>query len=284
MIRATNHNRRIAGQRQTHNDRNFNTARAGNIDPSLTGNNVTMTCYSDNLTFDEAEKRFYTETIGRALQEQNEKYIRSGHRERCKTIDEYRTAPQTCPEETLYYLGKKSDPDKATARELMQVYNEYHEWHKRTFPLIARLDVALHRDEPNSADHIHERKVYLAHKNGKLIVSQTQCFAELGIQRPDPSKPQNRYNNPKMTYSKMCRDAMIAIAQAHGIEVETEPQEASKSGLAHYTYMREQEEAKIKKLEQALAERKRDNPRASRLQRLFNSALNDPIIDNHPNR
>lgn len=296
MIRATTHNKRIVGQRQRHNDRQFDTGKASNIDPRQTQKNVYMTCYKEPMIFDDAEHRFYSETVGKALQEQNERYIKSGHRERCKTIDAYRTAKQTCPEETLYYLGKKTDGDKASTALLMKIYNLFHDWHKKTFPLIARLNVALHRDEPNSADHIHERNVYLAHdKEGNLIVSQTKCFQEMGIARPDPSKPQSRYNNPKQTYSSLCRNKFVEIALAHGLEIETTPQEASKTGLSllRYQTMKEQEklnklkyeaEKTAEQLKEAIEEMDRVSPRTQRFNKLFYEALNEPIIDYHPNQ
>lgn len=295
MIRATTHNKRITGYKQRHNDRQFDTGKASHIDPQQTDRNITATCYKEPISFDEAEHRFYSEHIGQALQEQNERYIKTGHKERCKTIDEYRTAKQTCPEETLYYLGKKTDGERASTALLMKIYNLFHDWHKKTFPLIARLNVALHRDEPNTADHIHERKVYLAHKGNNLIVSQTQCFKEMGIDRPDPDKPQSRYNNPKQTYTKMCRDKFIEIAQEHGLDIETEPQEASKTGLSLTEYKVMKEEAKLERLQheveksaeqlkEAIERMEQESPRTQRFNKLFYEALNEPIIDYNPRK
>ena len=59
-------------------------------------------------SFDEHEKDCYEELFGESLAAQNERYTKSGHAERCKTIDEYRKSARTCPEETIVQLGNRS--------------------------------------------------------------------------------------------------------------------------------------------------------------------------------
>ncbi len=92
----------------------------------------------------------------------------------------------------------------------------------------------MHIDEANP--HIHERKVWTAHDGDMLIINQEKALAEMGIERPDTSKKVGRKNNAKMTYTKICREKLIEIARAHGIEIEDVPRDPSKSGMKLMRY------------------------------------------------
>ena len=184
-----------------HNDRDFDLDKAEHIDASRTKENVYFHRYQKehpNMKFEDAEKKFYKQYFQKALDVQNAKYIKTRHLDRCKTTEDLRKSPRTCPEETLYYVGNVKKT--ITAEQLLQIYKKQIQWEQKKYPQHKYIDIAVHVDE-EGAPHIHSRSVWIAHdKNGNYIVSQEKSLAEMGIQRPDLTKDVGRKNNAKMTY------------------------------------------------------------------------------------
>ena len=128
---------------------------------------------------------------------------------------------------------------------LQQIAIQLIAWEQKTFPNVQILDVALHVDE-EGAPHMHERKVWIGHdKTGNAVVGQTKALLEMGISAPNPEKKYNRYNNPKITYTRMIRENLLDICREHGLEVEEHPKEASRNGLSLEEYKTRQEMAKL---------------------------------------
>ena len=228
-----------------HNDRQFDTSEAEHIDGSLSVRNQYRKYNEvrDTASFEEHEKAFYEATFGEALASYNDKQIRSKHPSRVKTMDEYRRSERTCPEEIILQVGDRKNT--VSAGQLHMINTDFIEWHTQAFPQFKLLDYADHFDEPDCAPHGQLRGVWVAYDDkGNAYVSQKDALAQMGIQPPKPDKKIDRYNNPKMTYTAMCRAKMIDIARSHGIEIEDVPREASKSGLdlATFKLRRTQEE------------------------------------------
>lgn len=238
--RVTAHNGRKSKNgvyNPNHNDRNF-TTESDHIDREKSSQNFYWMCYKDCSTFEECEAKFYEKNFKNGLQKINEKHIKARNTKRVKTMDDYRQSPRTCPEEILYYIGNRKEPIE---RKLFdEILEKQVNWERETFPNVRLLDFAIHVDEPG-ADHGHGRHAFLAHDEfGNLIVNQKKALQEMGIERPDMSKPEGRYNNAKMTYTKQVRDHFIALCRSYGIEIEDEPREKSKSGLSLDAYKAEQ--------------------------------------------
>ena len=233
-MRATIHNGR-SGKNGTynprHNDRNFDIGNAEHIDPERVNLNHYWNYLEDNsLTFEQAEKAFYEEHCSKHLNAVNQRYKEQRHPERIRSIDEYRTARQSCPEETILMLGNKSD--YIPPHILQRICNEFKEWEEQTFPGLHILDMALHMDE-EGAPHIHERKAWLyTDKDGLEAVGQEKSLQQAGIEPPHPEQPRTRYNNRKQTASKMMREKFFEICRVHGLGfmLETAPREKSRSG------------------------------------------------------
>ena len=86
------------------------------------------------------------------------------------------------------------------------------------------------------------RKVYLAHdEDGDLVVHQENALGEMGIERPDLERKSGRYNNSKMTYTKMCREHFTELCKSYGLEIIEEPKEKSESGKQLDVYIRDKE-------------------------------------------
>lgn len=231
-MRATIHNGRtsnLGAFTPKHNDRNFNINHAEHINPER----VKLNRYwnwtgNPETTFEATEIAFYEKHISAHLEAQNARYRAQRHAERAKTMDEYRKSPQTCPEEVILQIGKMGDTIPADM--MARIIQEQINWEQKQFPGVMVLDVALHMDE-QGAPHIHERRAWVyTDKDGNTAISQNKSLEQMGVELPNPNKPRSRFNNRKMTFSRMCREHLLQICREHGLEIEEIPQEKSKSG------------------------------------------------------
>ncbi|MBQ9199608.1 MAG: plasmid recombination protein [Lachnospiraceae bacterium] len=256
-MRVTTHNGRAGkdgAYSVKHNDRKFDTENSEHIDSSLTSQNhewkFDTETIGESSSFEEHEQKFYEYYFSSALEQRNDRARQSRHMERVQTMEQYRKNKRACPEETILQIGCAGNTVDASV--LKAVCEEYMQWHMETYPNVKLLDAALHVDEPNAAPHLHLRRVWtVADSEGNLSVSQSKALEQLGIERPNPQKKRDRYNNPKVVFTQQCRDKFIEICERYGIAVEHTPLEPSKSGLSHDEYIRQQEQAKT---EQARAE------------------------------
>lgn len=231
-MRATIHNGRtstLGAFTPRHNDRNFNISHAEHIDPER----VQLNRYwnwtgNPETTFEAAEQAFYEKHIRKHLDAQNARYKAQRHAERVKSMDEYRRSPQTCPEEVILQIGKLGDTIPADM--MARIIQEQINWEQKQFPGVKVLNVALHMDE-QGAPHIHERRAWVyTDKDGNFAISQNKSLEQMGVELPNPNKPRSRFNNRKMTFSRMCREHLLQICREHGLEIEEIPQEKSRSG------------------------------------------------------
>lgn len=231
-MRATIHNGRTGkdGAYNTkHNDRQFDIRNAEHIDPERVRNNRYWNWTGNpETTFEAAEQAFYEKHIQKHLDAQNARYRAQRHAERAKTMDEYRKSPQTCPEEVILQIGKMGDTIPADM--MARIIQEQINWEQQQFPGVNVLDVALHMDE-QGAPHIHERRAWVyTDKDGNFAISQSRSLEQMGVKLPNPNKPRSRFNNRKMTFSRMCREHLLQICKEHGLQIEEIPQEKSLSG------------------------------------------------------
>lgn len=250
---TTNNGRHTRGRAYSpkHDDRAFNRQNAPHIDPARTADNWTWTWmenYGRLCSFEDAERIFYARHISDHLQAVNCRYEAQRHAERVKTLDEYRRAPQSCPEETIICIGNREcHPDPS---ELLAAYLELQHWQQLQFPQLHVLNYAMHLDE-QGAPHIHERHVWTyTDADGHLAIGQARALEQMGIQRPHPEQPRSRYNNAKVTYTAMVRERFAEICRRRGLEIETHPRERSQSGLTLLEYQSRQEEQHLKELQQ----------------------------------
>lgn len=254
-MRATIHNGRtshLGAFTPKHNDRNFNINHAEHINPER----VKLNRYwnwtgNPETTFEAAEQAFYEKHIRKHLDAQNARYKAQRHAERVKSMDEYRKSPQTCPEEVILQIGKLGDTIPADM--MARIIQEQINWEQKIFPGVKVLDVALHMDE-QGAPHIHERRAWVyTDKQGNLAISQNKSLEQMGVELPNPDKPRSRFNNRKQVFSRMCREHLLQICKAHGLEIEEIPQEKSRSGRTLEDYQAGEAERRA-----ADAERRRE--------------------------
>lgn len=218
--RVTKHNGRVTTAK--HNDRNFDVENAPHIDKDKSKDNKTfMWCGDEVETFEEAEQKFYNEHFSQALDEQNERHRKARNYKRIKTMDEFRTNKNTCPEEVILQWGKfKDDVDRT---KFFDACDDYMEWEDETFGKHLKiLDAALHKDE--ATEHLQYRRVWIyTDENGVEHVGQEEALKQMGFERPDPSKEKSRFNNRKMVFDKQCREKWMDICEQYGLDVERTP-------------------------------------------------------------
>ena len=254
-VRATMHNgrgRNSKGFKVKHNDRDFDTTHAEHINQAPERKNRYFIVEADGtvnnrpqISFEAHEKRMYATLFSESLSKQAERHIKAGHRERIRTMDEYRTAKRTCPEETILQLGTREE--HADPQAFIKAVNLWCQQMRATYGAHWRLlDGALHFDE--SRPHCHIRAVWTAEGKDGLQVSENQALRALGIQRPDMEQPEGRLNNPKQTFTQRSREIWIAAAREYGIEIEDVPVMPGKSTRTKEEFIAQKVRAEIVEL------------------------------------
>lgn len=271
-MRMTIHNGR-AGKNGTyspkHNDRNFDISSAEHINPERMPGNVYWNWTGENVSFEDAEKKFYEEHCREYLDAVNRRHREQRHPERVRDMDTYRTARQTCPEETLFMIGNRDE--HLPPKTLRAICEKLKDWEESTVSGLKVLDMALHVDE-EGAPHIHMRKAWIYRdENGIESIAQSKTLQAAGIPLPHPDKPAGRHNNRKQTFSQMERKALYEICRGYGLEslLETKPRERSRSGreFEDYKASKAEERAKAAEMRAKMAEEKTKQAEAS-LQRI----------------
>lgn len=193
-MRMTIHNGR-AGKNGTyspkHNDRNFDISSAEHIDPErMPGNVYWNWTGKKDISFEDCEKAFYEEHCRAHLDAVNQRHREQRHPERVRDMDAYRTARQTCPEETLFMIGNQDE--HLPPKTLRAICERLKDWEENTVSGLKVLDFALHVDE-QGAPHIHMRRAWIYRdENNVESISQSKALQAAGIPLPHPDKPAGR--------------------------------------------------------------------------------------------
>lgn len=252
-MRMTVHNGR-AGKNGVyspkHNDRNFDISSAEHIDPERMPGNVYWNWTGrKDVSFEDCEKAFYEEHCRAHLDAVNQRHREQRHPERVRDMDAYRTARQTCPEETLLMIGNKDE--HLPPKTLRAICEELKDWEEKQIPGLKILNMALHVDE-QGAPHIHMRRAWIYRdENNVESIAQSKALQTAGVPLPHPDKPAGRHNNRKQVFSAMERQALYEICREYGLEslLEMQPREKSRSGREFEDYKAEQAEKRAQAAE-----------------------------------
>lgn len=188
------------------------------------------------------EKERYEELFGEGLKARNERYEATRHTERCRTISELYSDPKTAPMEILWQVGNsKCDLTTKEMRDaLVKAFNETYRILRNEYGAnIIPLDCGLHMDE--KVPHIHFRVAMGAEdKFGNFVPNQNAALAAMGFERPDPSKPQSRYNSPLISFSDKVREIFYQACEKQGIQIDREVKSASRRQIEILEYKCEQ--------------------------------------------
>lgn len=175
-------------------------------------------------TFEEYENLFYEKMFKDQYNQQMERHIKGGHKDRVKTFDDWKKNKRYVPEETQLQVGNK---DIQIPRETSEkIFLEYFKWEQKwgyEHECFQILDMAIHEDE--TTIHSQSRRVWfsLNPETGIYEIGQDKALERAGIPLPNPNEPRSRYNNRKMVFDKLAREQFLSICEAHGIDVERVP-------------------------------------------------------------
>ncbi len=205
-----------------HNDRNFDVSKASHIDSERSHLNrywVYNGMYG--VPFKEVERTFYKEKFQEYVDNSNERYIRNRNYKNVRDIDTYREQRNSRPEDKILQIGNMIK--SLDGETLWKIALEYKEKFMKAYGDNCQIvDMALHMDE--EVPHIHIRRVWFARNDyGETRVSERGALAELGFERNDMSKSENKKNNPKITQTQLDRQILINICKEHNLELDLEP-------------------------------------------------------------
>ena len=246
-----------------HNDRKFDAENADHIDSSRTHLNMYWD-YQNGLrsheeqehgkypSFADVEKQFYTERYSDFVAGQNERNRKAGHSKRNRTAEALLKDRRTCPEETIYQIGKQGSETPPSV--LMDVLDDYHvRFNERFGEHVHIIDWALHLDE--TTPHVHERHVFdVKNDYGEIEPKQEKALEAMGIPLPNPDRSSNRKNNRKMTFDSICRDLFIGVCKEHGLSIEEEPIYGGQAYREKNDFIIESQQVEIVQQQEAIAQ------------------------------
>lgn len=210
-----------------HNDRDFDLTHEdndGHIDINRQHLNIYWHCYQDTepeLSFYDAEMKYYKEHYQDTVNRTNEAAIKARHKERMTTVAKIYNSSKTHPDETILQIGNRNDNIDLDTFTLC--VEEYIEELKQYSDHIHILDYAIHGDE--ESPHAHIRQVFdYEDKDGFLHISTRKALALEHFERPDPLQEENILNNNKVSFTKRMRMKWQDICERHGFEIEREPE------------------------------------------------------------
>ncbi len=187
------------------------------------------------------EKKRYKELFEDSLEARNERYRQQRHKERCRDIDSLYRDPKKCPFEMILQVGKGNDgmshEQKAELSKKINV-EFIKEMHKRYGKNFIPLDLSGHYDE--TSIHWHYRGIFAYKGKDGLEPNQSKALEELGIERPDMTKPVGKRNNPLMTFTEEARELYYQICERHGLEIDREVRNPSQKHKETLEYKCEQ--------------------------------------------
>ena len=131
-----------------HNDRDTR-EQPEHIDPAKTPDNKIVLYGREEkkqkkVTIDQHEQEIYEDLFAEALEIQNDKHLKSRHKERIQTMEQARTKNERwCPEETIFSLGDSKTP--IDSEIFWKIHQDFVDWHQKKYPSVASRLVEEHR-------------------------------------------------------------------------------------------------------------------------------------------
>ena len=180
----------------------------------------------------------YEELYGPGQEAKNARYIQDGHPERCKSVADIYASRRTAPLETIIQLGSRDtdiDPQERKEKLMGAAAELISNMQKRWGDNLHFLTLSLHNDE--GVEHIHARLSFSAtDKFGQRVPNQAQAFEAMGIQRPDPTAKEGKYNCPLITFSELIRQEFYDLCEKRGIVIDREVKNPSQKHLSVLEY------------------------------------------------
>ena len=108
-----------------HNDRDFD-SNPEHIAKDKSDKNVIWSWCGTDISFDKGELKYYEETFDAQLEQTNQNYIKSRHKERVVTMDEWRKKTMHAPEEQILQIGRMEQYPEVEVS--LSCFEEYLTW------------------------------------------------------------------------------------------------------------------------------------------------------------
>ena len=181
------------------------------------GEDTYATFKNRNIKLEDVHKQTYTEIFKDGIDAQNERYKSTGHKERCKTIDDYYKNPQKGISETILQIGSaKEGTSLGTEEVLWRAAQKLRDETMERVNGCKIVSMSLHVDE--SAPHIHMDAVFVSSRG---MPEQSRALKVAGFTRPDMSKPEGRYNNAMMSFTTWQRERFEELVRDYGLNIES---------------------------------------------------------------
>ena len=249
MMKATVRNGRATASGKVYNA-NHNTkaetrAQERHIDHERTEQNINLQFTAEGRvrrcgSFDAKafELSRYEELYGPGQEAKNARYIADGHPERCKSVADIYASRRTAPLETILQIGSRDtdiDPQERKEKLMGAAAELISNMQQRWGDNLHFLTLSLHNDE--GVEHIHARLSFSAtDKFGQRVPNQAQAFEAMGIQRPDPTAKEGKYNCPLITFSELIRQEFYDLCEKRGIIIDREVKTPSQKHLSVLEY------------------------------------------------
>lgn len=228
-----------------HNTRAETRAQERHIDHERTEQNINLQFTAEGKvrrckSFDAKafELSRYEQLYGPGQEAKNARYREDGHPERCKSVADIYASRRTAPLETIIQLGSQDtdiDPQERKEKLMAATAELIDGLQKRWGDNLHLLDLAIHLDE--GVPHCHLRMTFSAlDKFGQRVPNQAQAFEAMGIQRPDPTAKEGKYNCPLITFSELIRQEFYDLCEKRGIVIDREVKNPSQKHLSVLEY------------------------------------------------
>ena len=196
-----------------HNDRSFK-------DPGDRKGVLTWNCYGENISFKQAEKRFYEEHFSEFLNDRNRRYSDNRQKDRVMSMKQFMKSPRYQPTELILQIGNKDEyPDHEILKKVTSSLRKDLE--QKGFSVI---NMSVHLDE--STPHVHLRGVFIEKlENGMEQPNKSACLKQHGYEPPDPTRKESRYNTRLITFTNEARQHFYDLVEQHGIKLDREVHE-----------------------------------------------------------
>ena len=172
-----------------------------------------------------SEISYYQENYGDIVEAWNRTYMKNRHTDRMITMKDLHGRERTCPEELFIQAGKKNGagipgPDVFKGC-IMQYLSWMQEWNREHGDHMHVLNVHVSDKSPYRA--VVRRVWDCIGENGVKTISMTRALEEAAVPYLDEGAEESRYNNRKMTFDRLSREALYRCFEDAGIMINREP-------------------------------------------------------------
>lgn len=177
-------------------------------------------------------REIYAELYQDGLETRNETYTKQGHKERCKTIDDWYNDDKYRARETIIQIGNHKDTtlDKEHIEDIKKVRDELQacieqyalEYAEKYGSNYKVLNWTIHCDEIETGSvHAHlQDTFFIKDKDGNFTPNQNKALEQMGVKLPNPEKKKSLHNSLIKSFTAEQRQRFTEICKEHGLEVE----------------------------------------------------------------